>query len=234
MKTLYIIKLSILTALILLTANKCLQAQSTFSGERLRNAVLTHIKNNCVESAEVSVLKEIEDVYFRQSGVSARFAGDNNFRGTGYVAIEFVLDNKVLKRIESPYNVKIFEKVPVSSRNIQRGETIRESDIAYQHKEVTYFNNKIDNTSGIIGREAKVNIPQNSIFTDALLKKMDIIKRGSKVEIRVLSGAVQISTSGSALQDASAGEQVRVRRDGTQSILTGVASDDGAVLITLR
>lgn len=220
--------------LILLAASSMLQARSSFSGERLREATINYIKESTEEDVEISISKTIEDVTFSQNGVTARFSGDKNFRGTGYAAIEFVLDDKVLKRIQIPCNVKFFENVSVATRNIQRGEIISANDVEYQRKDVTYFNNRIASKEGIVGREARVNIPSNSIFTELVLKKQEVIKRASKVEIRVISGAVQITANGTAMQDASAGEQVRVRRDGTQTILTGIAAEDGSVLINLR
>ncbi len=209
-------------------------AQSTFSGERLREAVISHIKSNTAEDAEIYVSNEIEDCTFRQSSVTAKIAGNGIFRGKCYAAVEFRHEGKTLKRLEVPCDVKIFKRVPTAAGNIARGEIIREKDIVFQRKDITYFKHKIEDSNGIIGREAKVNIPANSIFTDAVLKKQDVVKRGSKVEIHVLSGAVQISVLGSALQDAATGEQVRVRRDGSRTILTGTAGEDGSVYILAR
>lgn len=60
-----------------------------------------------------------------------------------------------------------------------------------------------------------------------------VIRRGENVRIVVVSGSVQVSATGTALQDAAVGDLIRVRRNGTRSkILQGTAGADGNVYLS--
>jgi flagella basal body P-ring formation protein FlgA len=60
-----------------------------------------------------------------------------------------------------------------------------------------------------------------------------VIRRGENVRIVVVSGSVQVSAAGTALQDAAEGDLIRVRRNGTRSkILQGTAGADGNIYIS--
>lgn len=213
-----------------------LLAQSNFSGERLKKACLDYIQKKVGNDAQVSIIKNIEDQYFEESNVYARCNSTReSLRGNTNLALEFIVDNQLLRRLEVPVRIKTYKQTIVAAGNIKRGETINETDVIEANAETTYYlEEELLNKESIIGKKAKQNITQGTIITLSMLESDNIIKRGDKVFIFVISGPIKISTTGVALQDASVGKPIRVKRDGTQTVLTGKVDIDGTIVIASR
>lgn len=213
-----------------------LSSQSTFSGERIKEACKKYLYQNIPDDAEISISKNIEDFEFVESNVSARFDSKNSImRGNTYLGIEFLKDNKILKRIEIPVRIKIYKNVPTALRNISRNEDITSNDLTYSKQDVTnYSDSQLITIEGIIGNKAKRNINKGALVCKESIAAQALIKRGEKVSITVQSGTVRIHTTGQALQDAAVGENIRVKRDGTQNILQGQVAMDGTIFIPIR
>jgi len=209
-------------------------AQTNFSGEQLKEQLLAELRSKVGNEAEIFLPKVIENFYFPQSNVEMRFDfGEQNLVGNVFVGVEFRKNDALLRRVELPVRIKYFLKVLVAQRTINRGETITEGNARLETREVA----SNINLSSIVGTDAfgkiaKHYLVKGTIITADNLQDGIAIRRGDKVQVVVLSGAIKIVTTGIALDDANAGETVRVRRDKTNIVLSGIASADGYVVIT--
>lgn len=219
---------------ILLGSN--LLAKSTFSGERLKNACLNYISGIVGKTAETRI-SEIEDQYFEDTGVIARCdVRSKNLRGNTFIAIEF-LDSfeKVIRRLEVPVSIRIYQDVPTAVGTLQKNQAIQINDITYKRMDVTYHSDKeILGIEKIVGKKLKRRLAQGEMITASVLENVILVNRGGKVNIIVQSGTVSIRTSGVALQDAGFGDFIRVQRDGSRKSLQGKVDIDGTVYINAR
>ena len=120
----------------------------------------------------------------------------------------------------------------VAKNIIRRRTEIKESDIIYEKKDVTYYNeNDLPDASDLIGTKTKRNISKGAIITVSSLEEDIVIQRGDRVLIIVQSGAVRIRAYGTALQDAAMGAELRVQRDGAKSVLYGRVATDGTIYV---
>jgi flagella basal body P-ring formation protein FlgA len=235
MPTLKINIILIISIFILATTNSVeLKAQSTFSADRLTDACLNYIYSEVGGDAEVTISKKIETQEFTETGVSARFeAAKGSLRGNCFVAVEFYLDSKLIRRIEVPVRVRIFAIVAVAAESLFRGSEINENQIIFEKKDITnYKPDELFIKNDFSGKKVKRNISKGAIITRSHIEEAAVIRRGAKVDIIVESGSVHIRASGESLQDAAPGDTVRVRREGTSTILQGIASSDGSVVIS--
>jgi len=228
-------KLYIILFFIMVIASSAL-AQSSFSGDRLSKACEDYVYMLLGNNIELRISKSIRDHDFEENGVTARCSGSKeSFRGNCFVIIEFNLNEKIIKRLQVPARVIIYKEVPVAAENISRGEIIEPNKISIEKKDITYHSEKdIPSSSEISGLTASRNISKGTIITHAFIEKQGTIKRGEKVNIIVHSGSVIVRTTGQALSDAATGESIRVKREGTQTILEGLVAMDGTVFINAK
>lgn len=208
--------------------------KSYFSGERLKKACYEYIQTIVGEDALISLPPSIPDQSFEEQGIIAKFNWNTQAKkGNSFIALEFYNNEKIIKRIEIPVRIQIFDIVPVAKKTITRGAIIRDEDISLEKREITnYKENEIIDYSEIIGKKAKHNIKEGTVLCNYMIEEEPIIERGNKVNIIVQSGGVRIRTNGEALQNGRIGEKIRIKREGTQTILQGRVAKDGSVIIS--
>lgn len=211
-----------------------LHAQTHFFGEEIKQLLSQEIQSKVGENAEILLPKTIQDYSFPQSDIELSFDfGEQNLLGNVLIGIEFRHNGNLIKRIQVPVRIKIYRKVLVANRSILRGETLSNENCSLETREITsnIDPNGLTDENGF-GKIAKHNLVRGTIITNNLIQDMPAVRRGDKVRLVILYGSIQITTTGVALNDANAGETVRVRRDGSNNLLTGLASSDGCIVIS--
>ncbi|MCX6155581.1 MAG: flagellar basal body P-ring formation chaperone FlgA [Candidatus Kapabacteria bacterium] len=207
------------------------QSESRFSAAKLEKAINQYIMKNVAPDADIIVNKRLVDHVFEEDDVKARcVANPETLRGMCNVRIEFYNTEKIIKKIDIPVRVKIIKEVPVSLRSLQVGSLISQQDLTLQKMDITqYSKESLQTKDALIGATVGRTIPKGWIVSSDYLKAPSIIKRGEKVTISVIQGAVRIRASAVAMQDASVGGTLKVKREG--SILQGTVATDGTIII---
>lgn len=224
-----------LTSIFFITLLNDLYSRSYFSGDNIKSACINYIYSITNDDVEIKINDNIQSQNFEEYKVYARFQGDrNSLKGNTHVIVEFMKDEKILKRITIPVNIKIYKKLPVAVRTIFSGKQIKNGDFELRKVDATNINlEDIVNEDDVLGAIAKRNISKNDPILKSSIHLGNQINRGQKIEINVISGAVRIRTTGTALQDGQAGSEIRVRKDNSNVILSGIISEDGTVVINL-
>ncbi|MBS1536269.1 MAG: flagellar basal body P-ring formation protein FlgA [Bacteroidetes bacterium] len=209
------------------------QAQSNFSGERLRNAVVSFAQKAAGNNAEILVSQNISDQVFQESDVTAKCTGSSqSLRGMSNVGIEFSMDGRIIRRIQIPVQVKIMQKVAVTTASISSNSPLSLRQITYEVRDVSaYSQDELITMSELDGSTTKRFLPKGSIITRSAIADKNGIRGGMPATILVQTGNVVIRTRGSVLNDASIGETVRVMREGTNTMLIGILRENQTVVI---
>lgn len=225
-------KITLHIAIILFSAGIML-AGSSFSGNRLEQAVINYVNQSSQTEAKISILNQIKDFSFKQNNITAEIENTEELRGLTHIFIIFRDDIREIRRVKIPLRIRLFKNVLTYAKPLKSGSIIQINDLTYSYKEVTDFRqNEIPEKQTLIGKYLNKSVPAGRIVSINDLDYGKIISRGDKVSIVVQSGAVRIRASGTALSDAKVGEQVRVKRDGVHNkILQGYAGEDGSVYI---
>ncbi|MFP4369938.1 MAG: flagellar basal body P-ring formation chaperone FlgA [Candidatus Kapaibacterium sp.] len=220
-------------ALLILAFSPVLAAEgiSTFSAERLRQACIGYLEKRA-DNIEVEIVSAVNDVKLEASPVTAGFNCDKP-EGLSKVIISFYHNDKVIHTENIQVNIRRFGIVPVSNYNIASGKELSSSDFTMKRTDITGISQTdLPDLSKLDGRTAKYNIPAGKLLTKRMLEAEVLVKRGEPVEIIAISGKVSIKTFGTALADASPGENVRVKREGFGNpVLFGTAGEDGRVYV---
>lgn len=230
-------KLNLLLLLIFCFNSFYSNAQSSFSGQRIKALAEKYIKSIYGENSTPILLIEPNDIKFEEGNIKAKFEfKENNNSAIQKLYLAFYSKEKYIKSFELPFRIKKTEEVIVAKRDIMPNEVLTYDDVLLEKVEVSNVNDIITDYTQINNKILKRRVKAGDIIRKSFLDNPKIIKRGQLVTLKVISGTVSITTTGTVLQDGATGDIVRVRRvdDYNNSVFEGKVSENGEVLISLK
>ncbi len=206
-----------------------LLAESNFSGQRLEKSCLEFIRSSIGAECKIELLTNISDKNFQEDNLSASLSFQGSRIGLTKVRFLFKNDFEIVHQIDIPVRVSVYQLMPVVNKKLRAGDKISGKDIEF--KKVLSQKTK-ENLELINGRVLRRSLDIGDVVTEDILKALTIIEKGESVKINVYSGRIKISSMGKALNDASLGDIVRVKRLGGKGIIDAIAVGEGLVRIT--
>jgi len=129
-----------------------------------------------------------------------------------------------------PVRIAVIDEVVVTRRSVVRGETLQADDLTLSEMDTSrlrkaYFT-RIDDAIGLL---SKRSIASGSVVHAGLLKRANLVKRGSKVEIIANFDGLDVRMRGEALADGGRGDRIRVKNLSSGRVVTGTVSGSGVV-----
>ena len=116
------------------------------------------------------------------------------------------------------------ELVPVSIRALERGDVLRESDLELRPAKTSPTGKTPPTIAGLVGKELLRPLPAGQSVALDYVQTSRLVHRGDKVTVKALAAGVVVTTTGKALEDGGAGENVVVEELGTkEKLVTRVA-----------
>lgn len=135
-------------------------------------------------------------------------------------------------RIHLPAQVEIYRQVPVAARSLSRGSLINLADIRMETRNISQISDELTlDNSTIVGKAAKRNINPGDVIRPALLDQPKAVSRGEMVTITAKSGSIQVVMQGTAMTDGKMGQQIRVRNNQSDRIISARVVGQSAVEI---
>ena len=123
-------------------------------------------------------------------------------------------------------------KVPVPTRRIAEGDTIRPEDIDYVDQRADQLrSDAVLKPALLTGKVAKRQLEASQPVQLRFLGQPIIIKRGDRVTMVVRNGGIFLTADGRAEADAGLGEIVRLTNSATNKQLEGIATGPGTAEI---
>jgi flagellar basal body P-ring formation protein FlgA len=121
-------------------------------------------------------------------------------------------------------------QVAILSHPIEKGTRLERGDFDSEARAPAAARGALsaDDASGM---EAARNLTAGNIVRRSDLMKPQLVRRGEPVTIRIVSGALVITSSGRALNGGGQGEMVRVVTTTTNRTLDGTIDGSGSVRI---
>lgn len=117
----------------------------------------------------------------------------------------------------------------VSTRQLPRGHVLAAGDFSTQTLEVTRIDGLTD-ASKAGGKVLRYGISAGQVIRDDMLRAPFAVTQGQIVQVRVEGRGFTLRSEGTALNNASEGEAVRVRTSNGK-VIGGQASADGQVIL---
>jgi flagellar basal body P-ring formation protein FlgA len=90
----------------------------------------------------------------------------------------------------------------------------------------------VDSRSLIVGKVARLTLLPGHAIPFAGVSNRKLVSNGAEVELEFLEGDLLITATGSALQDGSIGDIVKVRNDDSGVTVSGAVQPDGSVRVS--
>jgi len=131
-------------------------------------------------------------------------------------------------------SVHAYKPVYVAKSSILRGERIQPDSVKLMKRNITSLRGQyINDFTALEGTLAKRMINKGQIISPVHLIKSKLIKRGESVTIIAETAGITVRMKGKALNDAAAGEQVRVKNTNSKRIIEGIAIKRGQVKVNM-
>ena len=212
-------------------------AQSTFSAQRLEQSAINYLQKQFSSKSYPNFLMKFPEISFQSSTVKAKFEYiENKSSSIQKLDILFYDNNELVRKIEIPFKIKIQREVVVANREIPPNSILKDDDLITISREVEDINQIFSEIYDAVGKLSNRRIAKGEIIQKRDLQQPKVIKRGQNVSIEVISGNVRIYTNGTAIQDGSIGDVIRVRRDNEdhKSTIEGTVVGENLVQIILR
>ncbi|WP_415902029.1 flagellar basal body P-ring formation chaperone FlgA [Neptuniibacter sp. QD29_5] len=126
--------------------------------------------------------------------------------------------------------IKLYGTAVISSTSLPRNTRLSSQHIQRTQVDITNIRSAYFlRTEEIIGWTTKRSIAAGTIFTASMLKPPLAVSRGNSVIIEAKRSGVSIRAAGTALEDGSIGQQIKVKNDRSGNIVKAVVIEAGLV-----
>jgi flagella basal body P-ring formation protein FlgA len=140
-------------------------------------------------------------------------------RGTSVPVRMEVLNGseEVLCTMHLVARVRVFAGAAVAARDIARGDSLASGDIVMKRVEIGGVREYYTSPERLAGVRAKAVIRAGTILCASNVRQAPLVRRGDRVTMKAVVGAVEVSSEGTARQDGGRGECIRVYNEMTRS-----------------
>ncbi|MEY4691049.1 MAG: flagellar basal body P-ring biosynthesis protein FlgA [Verrucomicrobiota bacterium] len=133
-----------------------------------------------------------------------------------------------------PLQVRHWCEVPVAASALRRGTPLAEAETVLERRDILGSRSVLRSLpSGLDGYELAEGLSAGQPFTDRSLRLKTVVFRGRRIDARIQTGTLEITTKVEALEDGHPGQSIRVRNPQSKREFRGVVQAEDAVLIPL-
>lgn len=126
--------------------------------------------------------------------------------------------------------VNIYEQVLVLSQAINRGEILTQKNIKFEKRNISSLRSGfLTDPQRIINKQATRNLRAGLVLKQSNFIQARLVKRGDKVNIKVVSPNLNISMVGISMMDGIQGQHIRVKNVTSKQIVQATVVRPGLV-----
>ena len=129
-------------------------------------------------------------------------------------------------------DVRVFEKVVVSSEPLGYNRIVRDQDVRIERRDVSGLNARpFYRVDDVVGQQVTRAISLNEPLTDRNVDHPNLVRRGAALILLYETGAFRIETPGTAEENGRAGDLIQVKNPSSGKLLRGVVMDGRTVVV---
>lgn len=122
--------------------------------------------------------------------------------------------------------------IPVLQRRMMTGETIREEDLgSMELTESRVRRETVMDPGELVGKEVRRVISAGRPVRKDEVQQPEVIKKGEMIQMRYQTPAMEIRTSGEALEGGAIGQTIRIRNNDSKAAVYGIVTGPGEVSV---
>jgi len=132
------------------------------------------------------------------------------------------------------YRLQRFAQVLVAHKQIERGQSIADDDVAVERRQVTATGSDApyDRAAELPGLRARRTLRAGDMLTRSSVEQAPAVKRGDKVWVIAICGVIRITAEAIACADAPAGSRVRLKNPTSGETFEAQIDSEGRVFVT--
>lgn len=148
--------------------------------------------------------------------------------------VEVVAGGESIGSWFQPIQVRHWCEVPVAASALRRGQSLAEAETVLERRDILASRSILKALpASPQDYELGENLAPGQAFSDRSLRLKTVVFRGRRVDARVQSGTLEITTKVEALEDGYPGQSIRVRNPQSKREFRGVVQGEDTVLIPL-
>ena len=152
--------------------------------------------------------------------------------GNSSLAVIIRVDNRVVKNIPVRVEVEALADVVVTTRQMEQGEVISETDVAIQKRDLASVGSKIcRNPSEAVGKRLKRSVRGNAALQSDQMGKLPLVKSGQLVTILLENELIRVTATGRSKGAGAAGDIVMVQNLVSQKDVQARVLDSSTVRV---
>tara|TARA_R110002049_G_scaffold43198_1_gene127756 strand:- start:137 stop:841 length:705 start_codon:yes stop_codon:yes gene_type:complete len=158
----------------------------------------------------------------------------NGIVGLGNQTIGVKCNSPVAWTVYVPVKVKVLKSVVVASRPLSSNQLITQGDIKLQKWDIGGLNHGyLSSTQLVVGQQLKYPVQMGAVIKPNSLEAQKIVHRGDQIMLVAMAGQMEVRMSGTALDDATLGQRVKVKNSTSKRIVEGIVDAPGIVKVSL-
>jgi flagella basal body P-ring formation protein FlgA len=227
----------IISSLIVVFLTPAAQAQSLQSLASIEQAAYVHALHDAQASySQPQVLVDSLDTRLRlQQCDKALHSFSNSVSNTvGSRTIGVKCQGAVEWTVYVPVKVKVIKPVVVSSRPLPANQTLTAKDVRLEAMDIADLRHGYkESLEQVVGQQLKYPLSVGMVIPTRSLKQERVVRRGEQIVLLAKAGTMEVRMNGTALDDASVGETVKVKNSSSQRVVEGIVQAPGIVKVTM-
>lgn len=236
-----VVCLVLVAAVGLLYSGECAAAKNAVLKEQaVREAVTGFIMEKTAESGleiRIGRIGYSGDITVPAGRVSFDVVVPQQWEGWGKAVLGLVVrvDDRVVRNTSVPVEVEALTEMVVALRPLERGEVIRDGDVALQKRDLATAPPKICRDSAeAVGKRARIGLKANAPIRSDFLEKVPLVKYGQPVTIIAENGALRVTAAGKAKGTGAEGDLIPVENLGSRKDVRARVLDSGSVAVEFQ
>jgi flagella basal body P-ring formation protein FlgA len=172
----------------------------------------------------------LADLHLPVGAVQLKPAASQAVSGvSGSVPVQVLVDGRPEASVSVSYRLIRRAPTVVAARDLSMNDLVTGEDLRVEERPVLSGSQVLGEISLAVGQQVTVPVKEGTPLTRSMLKPPILIRRGMRVRLICRGPTFTATAAGEALQDATAGQPVRVRNLSSLKELTGLATDADTV-----
>ena len=166
------------------------------------------------------------------SSVELRPLNNGPLKGNTLIYLAVMVDGTIYRKLPVSLKIRVFERVVVAGRRLERNLILTEEDVYLKRLETTLLRHDvITNVEQVIGKATRQIINTGKVIYRDRIDVPPIIKRGELITLVAQFGNVRVTALGKAKEDGRAGDRIAVINvDSRKELIAYLKDADTAIV----
>lgn len=154
------------------------------------------------------------------------------YEGSVLLTTNLEVDGRLIRVLPLRVTIDVFHPAVVTTRKVEKGEKFDDGNIALVRTPTSRMVvGCFRKLAYVLGRTASVPLTSGTVLRVSEIYDPPVIRHGQIVQAIVRKGNVELMVDARAIEDAKAGDSIRVENTNSHKVLNGKVLDEKTVLI---